>query len=246
VLEVRTAFYPEREGAQVQRVAFAVGDVTEAAMTAAVRGTELPVVDLDAATSGRYPGLFKGAPRSGASHPDQIRVFLKEGQLFVDGSPEGTAKPDIHHLIPLGANTFAYGQAMDGVITQADPTRRARFVGTAGAVAAVEILEGGAVTARLERVADVVLSPADLDRLVGVWGAPGAPTSFHTEREGQGLTLVFPNRRRHTLIPVTATRFLAPSMEPGGSVEFEVGDTGAVSISLLAPVDPPFMMSRKQ
>jgi hypothetical protein len=245
VMEVRTEFYAEYGGAQIQRVAFAVGEVSEPALTTAVRGTDLPVVDLDAASRGRYPGLFRGATPAGASAPDQLRVFLDDGQLFVDGSPEGTQKPDIRHLAPLGANTFAYGQFKDGVITEADPTRRARFVETSGAITAMEILEGGTVVRRLDRVPDVVLPADALDRMVGAWAPPGATFAFHTERHGDALVLIFPNRRRHTLIPVSGTRFLAPSVGVGVAVEFEVDATGVVAISLLRPAVPPFKMVRK-
>ena len=101
------------------------------------------------------------------------------------------------------------------------------------------------MVARLERMADVVLPLADRDRLVGVWATPGSYLSYRTERERQGLTVVFPNRRRHPLTPVTCTRFLAPSMNPGGSVEFEVDGTGAVAMTLLSPGDPPLRMPRK-
>ncbi|BCS31959.1 hypothetical protein TBR22_A11630 [Luteitalea sp. TBR-22] len=246
VLEVRTEFYPEWGGAQVQRVAFAVGDVTDAAMTTAVRGTELPVVDLDAAARERYLGLFRGAARAGASAPDQARVFLNDGQLFVDESPDGTPKPDIRYLVPLGAHTFAYGRFEDGVIVEADQARRARFVETAGAITAMEISEGNTVVGRLDHVPDVVVPADDLDRLAGAWAPPGGTFALvSTERQGEALTLVFPNGRRRPLIPAGATRFLAPSFQPGAVVEFEVDATGAVAISFRSPGAPPFKMVRK-
>ena len=240
VLEVRTEFYPEYGGAQIQRVAFAVGDVTDAAMTAAVRGTELPVVDLDAAARERYLGLFRGAARAGASAPDQARVFLNDGQLFVDGSPEGTPKPDIRYLAPLGAHTFAYGRFEDGVIVEADQARRARFVETAGAITAMDISEGGTVVRRLDRVPDVVVPADELDRMAGAWAPPGSTFALvRTERHGEALTLVFPNGRRRPLIPASGTRFLAPSFQPGAVVEFEVDATGAVAISFLSARSAP-------
>jgi len=228
-----------------------VGDVTDAAMTAAVRGTDLPVVGLDAASRGRYPGLFRGATQAGASAQDQLRVFINDGQLFVDSSPDGTEKPDIRHLVPLGAHTFAYGRFEDGVIVEAAPTRRARFVETAGAITALEVLEGSGVVQRFQRAADVVLPPADIDRLIGRWAPEGAFTPFAIEREGSDVVLILPNRRRHTLIPVTATRFLAPSVGPqtvgvpGGAVEFEVDGTGARAMSLRLPGIPPIRMVRR-
>ena len=105
---------------------------------------------------------------------------------------------------------------------------------------------------RFQRAADVVLPPADIDRLTGRWAQEGAFTPFAIEREGPDVVFILPNRRRHTLIPVTATRFLAPSLGPqtvgvpGGAVEFEVDGTGPVALSLRLPGIPPIRMVRRR
>ncbi|HSJ07258.1 MAG TPA: multicopper oxidase domain-containing protein, partial [Longimicrobiales bacterium] len=245
LLEIRTTYYPQRGGAQVQRVAFGVGAVTEAALTAAVRGTDLPVVYLAPEAVRRYTGLFSTGTAADGAGMMRVRFSERDGMLFADDTTASGAAAGPPYMIPLGDHLFAYGSLVDGVIAGVHASRRVRFVETDGPVDAVEILDGDSVLARLERAPAVVLTPTQLDRLVGEWAPPGAEFSIRTERDGLALVAIDPNGERNVLTPMTATRFVMAGAPPGSTVEFVFEGDRAAAVVISVPGTPPFRMERK-
>jgi manganese oxidase len=250
LLEVRTTYYPERGGAQIQRVPFLVGEVAASAVAAAVRGTDLPVVELDGTTLGRYAGLYEPASPGAEGAPPSFRFFLIEGRLHGEeqvppgGPPPAGPPPLPPYLLPLGEHLFAFATFDAGVITGVDPARRARFVEGSEGIEAVEILSGEAVAGRLERAADVVLTEEELDRLVGEWALPGGGGSLRTVREGNTLVLVDPGGGLNAVPPVSETRFLLPFAGPGAELEFVLEGGVATEAMLRFPGQPPLRMPR--
>ena len=243
VLEVRTEYYPQRGGAQIQRVPFAVGPVSDAAVASAILGTDLPVVALDAAALAPYAGLYGGpAP---ATAPSTIRFLVREGGLYAEVRTAGDTVAQSRYMIPLGGDAFAYGLFADGVITEASAHHRARFVRADGSITAVEVTDSGAPAIRLTRAADIVLSTAELDRLVGSWSPPGAPFAIRIEREGNGLTLVMPNDTRHTLTVESSTRFLLPSLAPGFALRVVLDGDKVAALEAGPSGRPPTRFERK-
>jgi manganese oxidase len=246
VLEVRTTWYPQRGGTQLQRVAFGVGDVTAAALTAAVLGTDLPVAYLTPEAVRRYAGLFAVADADTPAAVTRIRFSEVDGRLFADDTTAGGATTGWPYMIPVGDHAFAYGSFAEGVIVGVHPGRRVRFIADDDAFTAVEIIEGDDVVATLGRVPDVVLTEADFDRLVGEWAPPGAPFVFRTERDVADLVLIDPNGQRSALSTLSATQFAPGGMPPGSTIEFVLEDDRAVAFIWSEPGRPPFRVDRKQ
>ena len=243
VLEVRTEYYPERGGAQIQRIPFAVGPVSDAAIAGAIRGTDLPVVALDAAALAPYVGLYSGP--AAATAPSSIRFHVFAGRLYATGRTKGDTVPQSHYLFPLGDDSFVYGTFDAGVITEVSANHRARFVRANGSITAVEVTDSGAPAIRLTRAADIVLSTAELDRLVGSWSPAGAAFTLGVEREGNGLTLVLPNNMRHPLTVESRTRFLLPSLAPGFALRVVLDGDKVAALEFAPPGQPVIRLERK-
>ena len=234
VLEVRTTYYPQRGGAQIQRVPFAVGPVADATIAAAIRGTDLPIVELDTATLGAYAGIFAVAGGD-ATAPQRLRFQVLRGRLYSDKSHAADTELDLRYLIPLGDDVFAYGRFNAGVITQASATHRARFLRTGALVSGVEITDSSGVSVRLARIAELVLSEPERERLLGAWVTPDGGFTLRTEREGNGVALVFPDGTRHPLLMESSIRFLLPSLAPGLALQAVLEDDRVVAIELTPP-----------
>lgn len=239
VLEVRTAYYPEYGGAQIQRVAFAVGAVPEAAITAAVVGTDLPVVALDEATLRSYAGTY----RARADATSSLRFYMARGLLYSDERAAGDTVPNVRYMVPLGEDVFAFARFQDGAIVAVDAARRARFVRTSAGVTAVELSGTAEGSTRFER-AVVVLSSGDRDRVVGSWSLPDGQASFRVEAEGDGLVLVTPDAVRHPLEPESNTRFAAPSLGPRVSLQVVLDGERVSAIDVRLPGAAPFRLLR--
>lgn len=237
VLEVRTRYYPQRGGAEIQRVPFAVGSVSNAAITAAILGTDLPVVAVDAASLASYVGVYGGSET--ASVPSPSLLYVEQGRLFVVGRTARDTVPKARLLFPLGGESFAFGTFEDGVIKKVDTDHRARFVRTDGRISALEVTDSAAPAIRLPRDADVVLSTAELDRLVGSWSPPGAAFSLRIERAGNALTLMPPNGVRYSLLALSSTRFVAPSLQPGFELRVVLDGDRVAALEFEFPGQPP-------
>lgn len=245
VLEVRTTYYPQRGGAQIQRVPFVVGPVTDAAIAAAIRGTDLPLVELDAADLGDYAGLY-AVPGDDATLPQRLRLQVVNGLLLSDKSHPADTALDRRYLMPLGNDLFAFGRFDAGVITQANPTHRARFLRADTMVSGVEITDSTGVVIRLARVTERVLNEAERERLLGAWVTPDGGFVLRTEREGAGLALVMPNGDRHALVVESSIRFVLPSLAPGFALQAVLDGDRVVAIELLPPGQPAARFSRRE
>lgn len=237
VLEVRTEYYPQRGGAEIQRVPFAVGPVSNAAIAAAILGTDLPVVAVDATTLASYVGAYGGSET--ASVPSQTLLYVEEGRLFVVGRTARDTVPKSRFLFPLGGDSFAFGTFEEGVIKMVNADHRARFVRTGGRISALEVTDSGAPAIRFPRAADVVLSTAEFDRLVGSWSPPGAAFSIRVEREGNALTLTPPNGVRYSLLAWSSTRFIAPSLQLGFELRVVLDGDRVAALEFQFPGQPP-------
>lgn len=241
LLEVRTAYYPQRGGAQIQRVPFTVGPVSDAAIAAAIRGTDLPMVSLDSAALAPYEALYADPAGADTAVRRALRVQLDAGQLFSD---KRHASDTARAMIPLGDDAFAFGTFRDGVIMEASPHHRARFLRTNGAITGVEITDSGTVAVRLARVPEPVLSATERDRLIGSWTSPDAGLSVTIDRAGDGLTLVLPGGARHRLRMESSTRFSLPSIGPGFALRVVLDGDQVVAVELLPPGQPALRLPR--
>lgn len=244
ILEVRTTYYPQRGGAQIQRVPFAVGPVPSALIAAGIRGTDLPVAELDNATLRAYAGVYAVTDRA-ADAPQRLRFQFLRGGLYAERGHPADTEPDLRYLIPLGDDTFAFGRFDAGVITQASPTHRARFLRSDSTVSGLEITDSTGATVRLERAAEVVLTAAERDRLVGSWVTPDGANTLLTEPAGDGLALVLPNGRRVALVVESSSRFLMPSFAPGAALRTVMEGDLVAAIELLFPGQDPIRLGRK-
>ncbi|MCC6245456.1 MAG: multicopper oxidase domain-containing protein [Gemmatimonadaceae bacterium] len=216
VLEVHTYNYPQNGGQTIQRVPFAVGTVSAAAIAAGIRGTDLPVVGLDAAALASYGALYADASSGTPSRAPRLRFFRSAdgARLYADRAvPTDTALAQ-QYMIPLGDDRFAFGTFNAGVITAVHPTRRARFVRTNGDVSGVEVTDRGAVVAQMSRVVEPVLSVRDREQLIGTWSQPERRLSVQIAQDGGRFTaLLFGTT--HQLFIDSLTRLLAPSFDVG-------------------------------
>jgi manganese oxidase len=256
LLEVRTTYYPQRGGAQIQRVPFAVGVVSEAAMANAVLGTDLPVVTLDAAAQQQYVALYTGATaRFDERTPHQrLRIMIdRDQQLYVDRARATDTVATAQYLIPIDNDNFVYGALDAGVIADAKPAQRLHFVREGAMITSVEVIDSGMVTARLTRTVDPVLSDSAQTRLLGVWSPPDKSFTVRIDRDTSGLVMTVPGGQ-HVALKVDAVgRLIAPQYLLGFSLEFSLGDTvggGAdgttgITVALRFPAAPPIPLQRQ-
>jgi hypothetical protein len=242
VLEVRSKYYPQRGGAEIQRVPFAVGNVSDAAIAAAIRGTDLPLVAVDAATLASYVGVYGGSAAASASSPTLL--YVDEGRLFMTGRTARDTVGAPRLLFPLGGDAFALGTFEDGVITNVNADHRMTFLRENGRISALAVTERDAPAIRLPREADVVLSTAESDRLVGTWAPPGAPFRMRVEREGSTFTFIPPNGVRYPMLALSSTRFAAPSLQTGFELRAVLDGDTVAALEFHFPGQPPQRMVR--
>jgi FtsP/CotA-like multicopper oxidase with cupredoxin domain len=213
VLEVHTFNYPQNARRTIQRIPFAVGTVTAGAITAAIVGTDLPVVAIGAAELAPYEALFAAAPAD-SLRPQLFRFGRNvEGtRLFADRPAPGDSTLAPQYMVPLGDDTFAFGTFDAGVIVDASRTRRARFMRTNGEVSGLEITDSGTVARRLTRIAEPTLPERDRTRLVGTWLLPEQGGTAQFEQEGARLTVqIFGGK--HPMLVDSPSRLLIPSFD---------------------------------
>lgn len=169
VLEITTEFYPSRGGSDTQRVAFAVGAVTDAELRVATTGTDAMIVGLTASEGGRYVGTYVSA--EGAVFPVWTMPEGLYGALEVPGQ-QPAPEPYLAHL---GDGVFMPGVRDGGLVRTPASDQRVRFVEEAGAVSAIEILQGEGVTLRLARVDEYSLPPEQLEALAGRYTSEDLP-----------------------------------------------------------------------
>ncbi|AMW06147.1 multicopper oxidase domain-containing protein [Gemmatimonas phototrophica] len=245
VLEVRTTYYPQRGGAQIQRVPFAVGPVTDAAVVAAIRGTALPVVALDAAALAPYGALYTRPASAGSTVAPRLRIMLnREGRLYADRARINDTVSAPQYLVPIGDDTFVFGTFDAGVITEAHADHRVRFLRTKGDITGVEMTEPGAAPIQLDRRDAPLLLDTERQLLIGAWTAPTEGITLNIESASPGLTLRIFGRPPVPLLEDSRTRLVAPAFDLAVALHVvRDGDT-VVAIDLLFPGQPAIRTTR--
>lgn len=115
---------------------------------------------------------------------------------------------------------------------------------TGGRISALEVTESGAPAVRLPRDPDAVLSTAESDRLIGSWSPPGAAFRLRVERGGNAWTLMVPNGVRYSLLALSSTRFVAPSLQLGFELHVVLDGDRVAALEFRCPGQPPQRMVR--
>ncbi|MFI5233817.1 MAG: multicopper oxidase domain-containing protein, partial [Gemmatimonadales bacterium] len=158
VLEVGTDYYPARFESTMQRIAFGVGAVTEAALRVAATGTSLAVGDPLSTTLPKFAGAYVSSTT--APSPDVVSVWPDSTGLAASRTIAGVESP-AHCLIPLADGSFVPGTCENGFMKEAVPVEHFRFDGSGVVVGT------GANARSFQRVAALKTSDAALALLVG-------------------------------------------------------------------------------
>jgi manganese oxidase len=153
VLEVTTEFYPGRGGRVTQRVAFGVGDASDAELDLPCE-SGLPIVAVPAAERSRYIGTFVGHQPGNEQVELAVRVWEEGDRLYSTGIRLASAEGDGARLqlFHLGDHTFAPGQDLDGLIHSSET--RYRFGAGGEGLDRLDIVLDGGFVLTLERVLD--------------------------------------------------------------------------------------------
>jgi FtsP/CotA-like multicopper oxidase with cupredoxin domain len=231
VLEVGTDYYPARGTTALQRIAFGVGPVTEAALRVAATGTSLAVGDPLSTELPKLAGAFVSSTT--APSPDVVSVWSDSTGLAVSQTIAGVESP-AHCLIPLADGSFVPGTCENGFMKEMVPVEHFRFD------ASGVVMGTGASARSFQRVAALKVSETGLTRFVGRY-----EFGFATEIRGGVLTLTNsgrpgerPGRDLAVGTPMSAlspSRFVGTDGPFAGVWEFTFKDGKVAALTLIGP-----------
>ncbi len=232
VLEVATDYYPARGPlSALQRIAFGVGPVTEAAMRVAATGTSLAIDEPSNAALVKLVGAYVSSTT--AASPDVVSVWSDSAGLAMSRTVAGVESP-AHCLIPLADGSFVPGTCKNALVKEEVPVEHFRFDNSGVATGT------GASARSFQRVAGLKLSDTALARFVGHY-----EYGFATELRGGVLTLINSGRPgepsgRDLAVgtPLTAlspSRFVGTARPFDGMWEFTFKGDKVAALSLLDP-----------
>lgn len=232
VLEVGTDYYPARFESTMQRIAFGVGAVTEAALRVAATGTSLAVGDPLSTELPKLAGAYVSSTT--APSPDVVSVWPDSTGLAASRTITGVESP-AHCLIPLADGSFVPGTCENGLMKEALPVEHFRFDGSGVVVGT------GANARSFRRVAALKVPDAALALFVARY-----EFGYATELRGGVLTLTnsgrpgeSPGRDLSVGTPISA---LSPSRFVGtigpfmGVWEFTFKDGKVAALALIDPI----------
>ena len=233
VLEVGTEYYPARNGATaLQRTAFGVGPVTEAALRVAATGTSLAVGDPLSTALPKLAGAYVSSTT--APSPDVVSVWPDSSGLATSRTIAGVESP-AHCLIPLADGSFVPGICENGFMKETVPVEHFRFEGSGVVVGT------GANARSFPRVAALNVSDAALALLVARY-----EFGYATELRSGVLTLTNsgrpgepPGRDLSVGTPINAlspSRFVGTAGPFDGVWEFTFKDGKVAALTLIDPI----------
>jgi manganese oxidase len=250
VLEVRTDYYPNRGGTAVQRIAFGVGDVDDAALRRATQG-DASGVTLTPGQRARHTGTFTGRLLPVDDPREWIMaVWEEDGRLYSSIAPRGEVDPEPPYLSPLGDDAFVPGTWTDGMVTRVRDDVRIRFAGSAGAGSrsdVVEVEQGGVTAFRFERTDPFVLRSDELRVFEGTYGGDFIPFDSEVTADDGGLRIDAPGQPPMRLRPISFNRFRIEGGDapPGAAVIFELQERRASALIWTAPGQSPIRVERR-
>ncbi|HEX5387094.1 MAG TPA: multicopper oxidase domain-containing protein [Gemmatimonadales bacterium] len=154
VLEVTTEFYPRFGGTAVQRMAFGVGDVSDAELRRAQQPA-IPFTRLTTAERARYIGTFTGRPNAPGAPELVVRIWEENHRLHgtfpTPKAASGGARSG--RLLAIGKDSLAVGRDLDGLAHLLGPKYRFSS-GSGTTLDELDVEAQGQVLVRLTRVPD--------------------------------------------------------------------------------------------